>query len=211
MHTTDIERMRVQIRRTADKAEEIIEDGDTIGDAGFDPSQSDKVLEKQRELVEELGQSLADFNELLNRAEHVESDRIEYSPASGSLSVSYDESTDEVTIEYTGSTTVPNSDITVTEAGKEISPFNGEDLTTDTNVTIDVSALSDGDEVSVEMPQNRVKTGHDIRSWEEILGQQGATAPSIDSGDIQMPEHNLTKNTRTLSRSAIVGQTDSTV
>lgn len=204
MHTTDIERMRAQIRRTASKAEEIIEEADTIGDAGFDPSESDTILQQQRELLEEVAQSLSDFDELLNRAERVESDRIEYSPSPESVSVEYDEEADDVTIEYTGEEAIPNGDMTVMEADTEISPFGGRDVAPDESVTVDVSELDDDDEVTVEVTQHRVLTGHEIKPWGEVLGEDNATAPDVDSGSLELPEHNLTEDTQTFSRQTVV-------
>lgn len=205
MHTTDIQRLRVQIRRVADKADEIIEEADTIGDAGFDPSQSETILQKQQELTTELAQAVSDFNELTSRAERVESDRIQYKPASDSLSVSHDSKNSTVTIDYSGAVTVPQSEVTVTKAGTEITPFGG-DVSSGASVSIDVSGLSEGDSVSVEMVQHRIQTGYQIRPWEEILGQTDATAPTIDAGSLTLPEHNLTQDTQTLTRTVTLGQ-----
>lgn len=206
MHKKDIERLRAQIRRVADQAAEIIEDAHTVGDAGFDPSQSKNILQQQQALTEELAQALADFNELTSRAERVESDTIRYEPTSDSLNVSYDSANNQVTVAYTGSATVPQSDITVLRAGSEITPFGG-DVTSGASVTIDVSSLSDGDSVTVKMSQQRVQTGYKIRPWEDILGSSNATAPQINIESVKLPDHNLTPETRTLTRNVTIGKT----
>lgn len=211
MHTTDIERMRAQVRRTVDKANEIIEEGDTIGDAGFDPSNSNKVLEQQKELVSEVAQTLSDFNELLNRVDSVESDTVEYSPNRSSVSITYDDTSQTVEISYTGNKTVPNSEVTVLKSGSEISPFSGADITSGDTATVDVSSMSNGELVEIKVTQNRVSTGHNIRSWEEVLGKSGATPPTINAGDITLPEHNLTKDVKTMTKSVTVGNTNNTI
>lgn len=208
MHTTDIERIRAQVRRVADKADEIIEHADAVGDAGFDPAKSDKILVRQQELSNEVAQTLADFNNLMKCADCVESDRIQYEPERQALSVTHDSSNSIVNIEYTGSVTVPEKEITVTKAGTEVTPFSG-DVTSGATASIDVSGLADKDEVAVEVTQHRIKTEHQIRSWDEVLEVSGATAPSVDAGGMTLPEHNLTKDTKTMSDRIVIGSTQS--
>jgi len=207
MNKTDIERMRAQIRRALDEAEELVENADTIGDAGFTPSNSDTVLQKQRELTEDVGQVLADFNELLARADKADNDRREYAPSRGKFSVTEDTTNDEVTISYSGSTVVPRSELTVTKAGSEITPF-GSDLTGGESATIDVSGLSDGDTVSVAFTQHTVDNSYALRSWDEVLGEPGAVAPSVDSGSLTLPEHELTEISRTVTVSETIGTSE---
>lgn len=209
MHTRDIERLRAQVRRVANLTEEIIDDADTIGEAGFDPSQSEKVLDKQQEMVTELSQAFADFDELMNRAEYVDSGDVEYEPSGTSLSVSYDDDTDEVTVEYTGGVTVKEKDISVLEEAAELDMFNGA-LSPDTTVTQDVSGLNNGDEFVVEITQHRVEgSRHNIRSWDEILAKKNAGPPSVSPGGIKLPEHNLTKETQSLTRRTTIDRTSS--
>lgn len=204
MNKTDIERIRAQLRRTLDEAEELVEDADTIGDAGFTPSNSDEVLQKQRDLTEDVGQVLADFNELLARANKADNDRREYSPSRSEFSVTEDTKNNEVTISYSGSKTIPLSELTITKAGSEITPF-GSDLTGGESATIDVSGLSDGDSVEVTFTQYNVDNSYALRSWDEVLGQTGAVAPSVSSGSLTLPEHQLTKMSRTVTVSEIIG------
>jgi len=204
MNKTDIERIRAQIRRTLDEAEELVEDADTIGDAGFTPSNSDEVLQKQRDLTEDVGQVLADFNELLARANTADNDRREYAPSRSEFSVTEDTKNNEVTISYSGSKTVPLSELTVTKAGSEITPF-GSDLTGGESAVIDVSGLSDGDTVSVEFTQHNVDNSYALRSWDEVLGQADAVAPSVSSGSLTLPEHQLTEMSRTVTVSETIG------
>lgn len=204
MNKTDIERMRAQLRRTLDKAEELVEDADTIGEAGFSPSNSNEVLQKQRDLTKDVGQVLADFNELLSRANKADNDRREYAPSQNEFSITEDTENSEVTISYSGSKTVSLSELTVTKAGSKITPF-ASDLTGGESSTIDVSGLSEGDLVKVEFTQHNVDNSYALRSWDEVLGREDSVAPSVSSGSLTLPEHQLTEMSRTVTVSETIG------
>lgn len=204
MNKTDIQRIRAQIRRTLDEAEELVEDADTIGDAGFDPASSNKVLQKQRDLTEDVAQSLADFNELLSRANRAEADSREYAPAVSDFSVIEDEVNSNVEISYNGAETVPQEEFTVKKGGSVITPFD-KDLTDGESTTIDVSGLTDGDRVEVEFTQYNVDNSYPLRSWDEVLGQTDATSPSVTSGSLTLPQHQLTELKRTASVAEVIG------
>ena len=206
MNKTDIERMRAQIRRTLDEAEELVEDADTIGDAGFSPSNSDEVLEKQRDLTEDVGQVLADFNELLTRADKADADNREYAPTRSDFTLTEDTETSEVTISYNGEETIPLDELTVTKGGSEITPFDS-DLSGGESATVDVSGLSDGDSVEVTFTQYNVDNSYALRSWSEVLGEADAVAPSVNSGSLTLPEHQLTEMSRTVTVSETIGST----
>ena len=206
MNKTDIERMRAQLRRTLDEAEELVEDADTIGEAGFSPSNSTNVLQKQRDLTEDVGQVLADFNELLARANKADNNTREYAPTRDNFSIVEDTTNNEITISYNGSETVPLTELTVTKAGSEITPFSS-DLNGGESAIIDVSGLSDGDLVEVEFTQHNVDNTYPLRSWDEVLGQTDAVAPSVSSGSLTLPDHQLTKMSRTVTVSETIGTT----
>lgn len=205
MHETDIARTRRQVERVADTAQEIIDDAETVADAGFDASQSDRVLEQQQALVAELGQALADFNELVSRAETIER-TIAYEPAADAFAVVENVEASEVTITYRGSADLAASDVTVTVAGSVTDPWPADTLTTDTKATIDVSGLADGDRVSVEWSGTRVTPERiSIKSWDEITGS--TSAPQIDASGLSLPEHNLTEPSSTFERAVTIGST----
>lgn len=203
MHKTDVERMRRQVERVADTADEILDDTETIGEAGYDPSQSQKILEKQQELLDELSQALADFNELTNRAESVETE-FSYSPDIGQLTASYDSDTDEVTFEWTGETTIPAADLTLVEDGVESAVAN--DLTTSDTITVDTSGYDDGTEIRLNVTVYRDDVSYPIKPWEDVIGKQGAGAPEITLNGMQLPEHQLTDQQTTRAVSARVSR-----
>jgi len=203
MHSTDIARTRRQVERVAEAAQDIVDDAETVDDAGFDASQSERILEQQQALVQALGQALADFNELVSRAESVER-TIEYSPGSDAFEATHDAEASEVTITYRGSADLPASDATVTVAGSETDPWPAETLTTDTAATIDVSGLADGDRVVVSWTGARVTPEQiAIKSWDSITGS--ASAPEIDAAGLTLPEHNLIEATSTFERGVTIG------
>jgi len=203
MHKIDIERTRRQVERVADKAQEIVELVETVSDAGYDVSGNKKVTQKQSELVDELAQALSDFNELTNRAETVELNDISYSPSYSDVSLTHDSDNKEVTIEYTGSKTISLSDVTVLKAGSEITPFSSE-LTNGSSVSIDVSGLSDGDSVSITLPQERtISNEKNLSFWNDLIGS--SQSPEIQIGDMTLPEHNLVDSTSELTQSITIG------
>ena len=203
MHSTDIARTRRQVERVAEAAQDIVDDAETVDDAGFDASQSERILEQQQALVQELGQALADFNELVSRAESIER-TIEYEPASDAFEVTHDAETSEVTITYRGSADLPASDATVTVAGSETDPWAAETLTTDTVATIDVSGLADGDRVVVSWTGSRVTPEQiGLKPWDSITGT--TSAPEIDAAGLTLPDHNLTEATSTFERGVTIG------
>lgn len=209
MHETDIARTRRQVEKVAEQAQEIAEDAETISESGFDPSSSDKILAQQQQLVRELGQALADFNELTNRAETIETEAINYQPSGGDLSVTYDETKSEVSIEYTGDVDIDPDDITVTQAGAEITPFDNT-VTNGTSATVDASEMDDGESVTVEVVTHRETPCQvSIKPWADITG--GSAAPEISVTGIQLPEHNLVSDTKTLTRSITIGATENSV
>lgn len=203
MHSTDIARTRRQVERVAEAAQEVVDDAETVDDAGFDASQSERILEQQQALVQELGQALADFNALVSRAETVER-TIEYEPGSDAFEVTHDAETSEVTITYRGSAELPAGDVAVTVAGSETDPWPSETLTTDTAATVDVSGLADGDRVVVSWTGSRVRPEQiTIKPWDSITGS--ASAPEIDAAGLTLPEHNLTEATSTFERGVTIG------
>jgi len=209
MHETDIARTRRQVEKVAERAQKIAEETETISEAGFDPSTSDAILAKQQALVEELGQALADFNELSNRAETIETERINYEPSGKDLTVTHDDTAEEVTIEYTGTVDIDLADITVTQAGTEITPFNST-VTNGTSATIDASGMNDEETVTVEVVTYRQTPGQvSIKPWSDVIGSD--TGPEISVTGIQLPEHNLVSDTNTLTRSVTIVATGSTV
>jgi len=209
MHETDIARTRRQIEKVAEKADEITENAEVINDSGFDASSSSSLLAKQRELVQLLGQALADFNELTNRAEVIERSRINYEPSLSDFSVTYDKKASEVAIEYTGSEDIDVSDVTVNKAESEVSVFSST-LTTGTTATVDTSDMVDGESVEVEVITYRQTPDEiNLKSWNEITGS--STAPEISVTGIELPEHNLVSEMNTLTKSVTIGATESTV
>lgn len=206
MNSTDIARTRRQVEKVADAAQEILDDAETIADAGFDASTSETILVKQRDLVAELGQALADFNELTNRAETVETGTVQYEPARDAFSLSYDDAAAAVTIAYEGGPDVPAADVTVTKAGSAIDPFGSDPLTTGTTATVDVSGLpTDGSEqVRVEWPADRVTPGQvAIKPWGEVTGT--TSPPEISVSGLDLPTHNLVPETETFERVIRIG------
>ena len=206
MNPTDIARTRRQVEKVADAAQDIVDDAETIADAGFDPAQSETVLANQRALIEELGQALADFNELTNRAETVETGTVQYEPARDAFTLSYDATADTVAIAYEGGPDLPAADVTVTKAGTEIAAFTADPLTTGTTATVDVSGLAtDGSEqVRVEWSANRVTPGQvAIKPWGEVTGT--TSPPEISVAGLNLPAHNLVAETETFTRTIRIG------
>jgi hypothetical protein len=119
--------------------------------------------------------------------------------------VTYDESSEEVTIEYSGDETVPSDEITVTVGESEVTPFD-TDLTTGDSATIDVSGESDGTQIEASIVQYRVDNSHSLHSWDSIMGVQDATPPSVSSGSLQMPDHQLTEMSREFSKVAVISR-----
>lgn len=190
MHESDIARTRNQVGKVADKAQAIVDEVETLETSGFTPTDSQTLQAKQQALVSELAQALADFNELTNRAEVVETESITYAPASV-FTFQHDADTQTLTIEYTGA--VELTDATVTKAGTDITPFSLP-LTGGETATVDTSTLTKGDSVTVTYPSTRQKTPIPIGSWEEITGQPAA--PEIQIGGIELPSHNLVAETK---------------
>lgn len=206
MNPTDIARTRRQVEKVADAAQEITEEAETIADAGFDPSQSDTLLVKQRALVDELGQALADFNELTNRAETIETDPVQYAPARDAFVLSYDATADSVTITYQGTPDLAAADVTVSKGGTDIAPFASDPLTTGTTATIDVSGLpTDGsEEVRVAWTATRQTRGQvPIKSWGAVTGT--TTPPEISVTGLSLPTHNLVSDVETFERAVAIG------
>ena len=203
MHKTDIQRTRRQAEKVADSAEEIVEMTETISDAGYDISNNEKVLEKQKQLAEELAQALSDFNELTNRAETIELSDLVYKPSASDLNLSHDKEKSEVSIEYTGSRSISVSDVDVIKAGSSISPFSNE-LTNGDSVTIDVSQMNNGEKVIVSIPQVReTPEQKTLHSWDKIIGT--TKSPSIKMGEHPLPEHSLIEDSSTLTKSVTIG------
>jgi archaellum component FlaF (FlaF/FlaG flagellin family) len=203
MHKTDIQRTRRQVEKVADSAEEIVEITETISDAGYDVADNQKILEKQKKLVEELAQALSDFNELTKRAETVEISDIIYNPSANDLELVHDKENSEVDITYNGSKEIPVSDISITKSGKSISPFSNS-LTNGDSATIDVSQMADGEQIVVSLPQTRKRPNQKLlNSWNKIIGT--TESPSVSMGDYPLPEHNLVEESSTLTKSITIG------
>jgi len=206
MNPTDIARTRRQVEKVADAAQDIVDDAETIADAGFEPAQSEAVLANQRALVDELAQALADFNELTNRAETVETASVQYEPARDAFTLSYDETADTVTIAYEGGPDLAAADVTVTKAGTEIAPFTADPLTTGTSTTVDVSGLAtDGSaQVRVEWAATRVTPGQvALKPWGEVTGT--TSPPEISVSGLDLPSDNLVPDAEMFTRGVTIG------
>lgn len=202
MNSTDIARTRRQVETVANRAQDIVDDAETIADAGFDPSASADVLKAQRALIAELGQALADFNELTNRAETVER-TVAYAPGRDAFAVAYDETTAAVTVEYTGTPDIDAADITVTVGTAARDVFSGT-VSTGTTATVDVTDASDGDRVVVEWPATRVTPDQvAIKPWGEVTGS--TDAPEITVSGLDLPSHNLVPDRETFATGVTIG------
>jgi len=202
MNSTDIARTRRQVETVANRAQDIVDDAETIADAGFDPSASADVLDAQRALIAELGQALADFNELTNRAETVER-TVAYAPGRDAFAVTYDETTAAVTVEYTGTPDIDAADITVTVGTAARDVFSGT-VSTGTTATVDVTDASDGDRVVVEWPATRVTPDQvAIKPWGEVTGS--TDAPEITVSGLDLPSHNLVPDRETFATGVTIG------
>lgn len=202
MHETDIARTRRRVEQVADRADELVETADTITEAGYDPATADSVVEIQRQLVADLAQALADFNELTNRAETVELGRVEYAPGAAALDITHDETAGEVTLAYQGDATVAAADVTVTVAGSEATPFGGDVAPGDT-ATIDVSGLADGDRVEWTVVGDRVTpASHAVGSWADVTG---GTTPEISVSGIDLPDHDLVADRQAATVGVTIG------
>jgi hypothetical protein len=206
MNPTDIARTRRQVEQVADAAQEIIDDAETIADAGFDPAQSETILVKQRALVDELAQALADFNELTNRAETVETGRVAYEPARDAFDLVYDETNATVTITYQGTPDLAVADLTVTKAGTDVTPYGDGPLTTGATGVVDVSGLAtDGSEqVRVSWTAARVTPEQvAIKPWGDVTGT--TSPPEISVSGLDLPSDNLVPETETFTRTIRIG------
>ena len=202
MNSTDIARTRRQVEKVANRAKEIVDDSETIADAGFDPSSSAEVLEAQRALIAELGQALADFNELTNRAETIER-TVEYAPGRDAFDITYDETNAAVAVEYTGAPDIDAANITVTAGTAPREVFSGT-VSTGTTATLDVTDLSDGDRVVVEWPATRVTPDQvAIKPWGEVTGS--TDAPEITVSGLDLPSHNLVPDRETFATGITIG------
>jgi len=206
MHETDIARTRRQVERVAEAAQDIVDDAETVADAGFDASQSERILEQQQALVGDLAQALADFNALVDRAESIER-TIAYEPSRDAFDVTEDVEASEVAITYRGSGDLDASDVTVTVAGSVTDPWPADTLTSGMTATIDISALAEGDRVVVEWSGTRVTPERiSIKSWDEITGT--TSAPQIDASGLSLPEHNLIEASSTFERAVTIGSSE---
>jgi len=190
MHETDIARTRNQVNKVADKAQAVVDEVDALTEAGFDPTQSNSLARKQEELVVELAQAIADFNELTNRAETVELEPVTYAPQNA-FEFTHDTEADTVTITYTG--TVDLADVKVEKAGTEITPFSLP-LSKDGSVAVDISTLADGETITITYESTRDVTPVPITPWDRLTGD---TAPEITLSGVDVPAHQLIPETRT--------------
>ena len=204
MHETDIARTRRQVERVAEQAQDIVDEVETVSDAGFDPAQSQTIQQKQKVLIEELGQALADFNELVNRAETVETGSVEYEVSGSDIDLTHNETDDVVSIDYSGSVDLDPANVTVEVGGSVVDVFSST-ITAGTTETVDVSGLSDGDEVVVSVETERViPKQHQIKSWADLIGSDNA--PEVSVSNIQMPNHDLIEPIRTVESRLVIGQ-----
>ena len=207
MHETDIRRTRRQVERVAEQAQDIVNEVETVSDAGFDPAQSQTIQQKQKALIEELGQALADFNELVSRAETVEAGPVEYEVSGSDIDLTHDETNGVVTIDYSGSVDLDPANVTVEVGGSVVDVFSST-ITAGTSATVDVSGLSDGDEVVVSVETERVTPKQQqIKSWADLIGSD--VAPEVDVSNLQMPDHGLIEPKKTVENRLVIGQSDS--
>lgn len=195
MYQRDIREIEDNSKKVTEKAKELVQKVKTINGSGFDPKQSDEIAEDQEELLINLAQLVANFNEILTRGERVELSKPEYSPSLSSITKIKNTNTGDVSIVWDDSQTSA-SDIKVLKNGSDITDFPDPMSPGDTmefNIT-------DSDTVRIEIYGKLVNQDSvPIHNWADLSVTGSNPSLNVDITDITVPKHSLVPQSKTFS------------